>query len=58
MFARDQAGVTAAFEALHRAIVIGDALTERPAPLVSHRVTKAGVEELVKERAAKPRRRG
>jgi hypothetical protein len=33
-------------DALARAIVIADRLPEPPLPLVSHRVTKAGVEEL------------
>ncbi len=55
VFAADRAGAVAAFEALNRAIVVGDALTERPAPLVSHRVTKAGIEELV---PPAPARRG
>jgi len=31
--------------------VIGDKLAEKPLPLVSHRVTKAGVEELTRETA-------
>jgi pyrimidine-nucleoside phosphorylase len=46
VFARDEAGVTAAFAALDRAIVVEDARAARPVPLVSHRVTKDGVEEL------------
>ena len=46
VFARDQAGVDLGFEALTSAIVIADRLTERPLPLISHRVTKDGVEEL------------
>jgi pyrimidine-nucleoside phosphorylase len=46
VFARDAAGVETAFEALSRAIVIGDRLIERPLPLVSHRVTRDGVEVL------------
>src|SRR6266542_2410094 len=46
VFARDAAGVEAGYEALTQAIVIADRLTERPLPLISHRVTKDGVEEL------------
>src|SRR6266576_3631140 len=46
IFARDTDGMTLAFEALGRAIVIGDKLAEKPLPLISHRVTKDGVEEL------------
>ena len=47
VFARDAAGIKLGFDALARAIVIGDRLAEKPLPLVSHRVTAAGVEELV-----------
>lgn len=50
VFARDADGVQLGFQALEQAIVIGDRLAERPLPLVSHRVTKAGVEELTRER--------
>ena len=46
VYGRDAAGVELACQALGRAIVIADRLTEKPLPLVSHRVTKAGVEEL------------
>src|SRR6266487_1534274 len=46
VFAKDADGVRTGFEALPQAIVIGDKLTEKPLPLVSHRVTRAGVEEL------------
>src|SRR5438309_5068646 len=46
VFARDQAGVDLGFEALKHAIVIADRLTERPLPLISHRVTNDGVEVL------------
>ncbi|HEV8266485.1 MAG TPA: thymidine phosphorylase [Gemmatimonadales bacterium] len=46
VFAKDADGVHTGFEALAQAIVIGDKLTEKPLPLVSHRVTRAGVEEL------------
>jgi pyrimidine-nucleoside phosphorylase len=43
VFARDQAGIAEGTAALRRAITIGDE-AERPLPLVSHRVTAAGVE--------------
>jgi thymidine phosphorylase len=46
VFAKDPAGIKLGFEALQQAIVIGDKLTEKPLPLISHRVTKDGVEEL------------
>ena len=46
VFARDEAGVRTAFETLARAVTIADRLTERPLPLVSHRVTRAGAEAL------------
>ena len=46
VFARDPAGIELAFEALRQAIVIGERLTQRPLPLVSHRVTRDGVEAL------------
>ena len=49
VFARDEAGVKLGFDALHRAIVVGDRLSEHPLPLVSHRVTREGVEELARE---------
>jgi len=44
--ARDAAGAAAAHHALAEAIRIGDQLELAPLPLVSHRVTAAGVEEL------------
>ena len=44
VFARDPAGIQIGFDALTRAITIGDRLVERPLPLVSHRVSKDGVE--------------
>src|SRR5213594_3914201 len=44
--AKDPAGIKLGFEALQQAIVIGDKLAEKPLPLISHRVTKAGVEQL------------
>jgi pyrimidine-nucleoside phosphorylase len=44
IYARDRAGVEAGMQALARAIVIADD-AEPPLPLVSHRVTEAGVED-------------
>jgi len=61
VFAKDAGGVKLGFEALERAIVIGDKLTERPLPLVSHRVTRGGVEDLTApppDRAPRAGRRG
>ncbi|OLC95675.1 MAG: thymidine phosphorylase [Gemmatimonadetes bacterium 13_1_40CM_3_70_6] len=49
VFARDAAGVELGLAALTQAIVIADRLAERPLPLISHRVTKEGVEELKRE---------
>jgi pyrimidine-nucleoside phosphorylase len=49
VFAQDGAGIELGYEALRMAIKIGDRLTDKPAPLVSHRVTKSGVEELTRE---------
>ncbi|HKA57827.1 MAG TPA: thymidine phosphorylase, partial [Gemmatimonadales bacterium] len=46
VFAKDADGIRTGFEALNRAIVIGDKLTQKPLRLVSHRVTRSGVEEL------------
>jgi len=43
--ARDEAGLDAGSRALDAAIRIGDALDHHPLPLVSHRVSAAGVEE-------------
>jgi pyrimidine-nucleoside phosphorylase len=48
VFAKDPAGTKIAFEALERGIVIRDKLAEKPLPLISHRVTKDGVEELAR----------
>src|SRR5688572_1401491 len=50
VFAKDAGGIQTGFEALAAAIVIGDKLgaADKPLPLVSHRVTRAGVEELGK----------
>ena len=46
VFARDEEGIRVGFETLQRAVMIGDKPTERPLPLVSHRVTSQGVEDL------------
>ena len=46
VFAKDADGIRTGFDALNQAIVIGDKLTQKPLRLVSHRVTRAGVEEL------------
>jgi pyrimidine-nucleoside phosphorylase len=48
VFARDPAGIQLGFDALGQAIVVADKLGAKPLPLVSHRVTKAGVEELTR----------
>src|SRR5437870_8133485 len=48
VFAKDADGIRTGFDALAQAIVIGDKLTQKPLPLVSHRVTRAGVEVLGK----------
>lgn len=59
VFAQDAAGVERGYEALRAAIIVGQKLTEKPVPLISHRVTKAGVEDLAKEAApVKPKRGG
>ena len=56
VYARDASGVELAYEALGRAIVIVDRLAQPPLPLVSHRVTKSGVEDLTRPRPGpKPR---
>lgn len=59
VFARDAAGIQTGFEALARAITIGDRLVERPLPLVSHRVSRDGVEMLAPQakKAAPARKR-
>jgi pyrimidine-nucleoside phosphorylase len=46
VFAKDADGIQTGFAALKQAIVVGDKLTQKPLRLVSHRVTRAGVEEL------------
>jgi pyrimidine-nucleoside phosphorylase len=43
VFARDADGVTLGIEVLTRAIIVADE-AEPPLPLISHRVTEAGVE--------------
>ena len=48
VFAKDPAGIKLGFDSLGQAIVIGDKLKEKPLPLISHRVTKSGVEVLGK----------
>lgn len=48
VFAKDAGGIKIGFDALTQAIVIGDKLKEKPLPLISHRVTKSGVEVLGK----------
>ena len=57
VFAQDAAGVERGYEALRAAISVGQKLTEKPIPLVSHRVTKSGVEDLAKEPAPARTRR-
>src|SRR5256886_2513690 len=52
VFAKDAAGVKLGFEGLERAIEMGDRLADKPLPLVSHRVTKDGVEELTARQKA------
>jgi pyrimidine-nucleoside phosphorylase len=57
VFAQDAAGIERGYEALRAAIGVGLKLTAKPLPLVSHRVTKSGVEDLARELApAKARR--
>src|SRR6266852_3894644 len=51
VFARDAAGMKLGLETLGHAIAIEDRLSEKPLPLVSHRVTRAGVEELARQGA-------
>jgi pyrimidine-nucleoside phosphorylase len=53
VFARDAEGVSVGFDALAGAIRIEERLTEKPLPLVSHRVTKDGIEDLTGERPGK-----
>jgi pyrimidine-nucleoside phosphorylase len=49
VFAKDDGGMKLGFEALGQAILIGDKLAEKPLPLISHRVSRHGVEELTRE---------
>jgi len=53
VFARDPDGMKLGFEALGRAIVVGDKLTEPALPLISHRVSKHGIEELTRPGSAR-----
>jgi len=53
VFARDPDGMKLGFEALERAIVVGDKLTEPALPLISHRVSKHGIEELTRPGSAR-----
>jgi pyrimidine-nucleoside phosphorylase len=46
IFARDTAGIAAGRATLDAAIVVADAMTDQPLPIVSHRVSAAGVEVL------------
>ena len=48
VFAKDAGGIKLGFDALGQAILIRDKLKEKPLPLISHRVSKAGVEVLGK----------
>ncbi|HEX4633044.1 MAG TPA: thymidine phosphorylase [Gemmatimonadales bacterium] len=48
VFAKDAGGIKVGFDSLTQAIVIGDKLKEKPLPLISHRVSKSGVEVLGK----------
>jgi pyrimidine-nucleoside phosphorylase len=53
VFARDPDGMKLGLEALERAIVVGDKLTEPALPLISHRVSKHGIEELTRPGSAR-----
>src|SRR2546422_8510328 len=46
VFAKDPAGIRVRVQGLQQAILIGDKLADKPLPLISHRVTRDGVEEL------------
>jgi thymidine phosphorylase len=48
--ARDEAGLAQGRAALDAAIAIGDAMEDAPLPLISHRVTGSGVEDLIAKR--------
>jgi pyrimidine-nucleoside phosphorylase len=56
VYARDASGAELGCNALKRAIVIGERSREQPLPLISHRVTKDGVEELKREARSGKRR--
>ena len=49
IFAQDAAGIERGFEALRSAIRSSARSYREAAPLISHRVTRAGVEELARE---------
>src|SRR5439155_3910252 len=53
VFARDPDGMKFGLEALGRAIGVGDKLTEPALPLISHRVSKHGIEELTRPASAR-----
>jgi len=55
VYARDATGIALGCQALADAITIGDRLRDRPLPLVSHRVSSAGVEKLARDPS--PRRK-
>jgi len=55
VFAQDKAGVERGYAALRAAILVGQKLTAKPLPLISHRVTRSGVEELAKADAKRGR---
>jgi thymidine phosphorylase len=48
IYARDASGAQLGSDALAQAIIIADRLPGPPLPLISHRVTKGGVEELTR----------
>jgi pyrimidine-nucleoside phosphorylase len=54
VFAKDTEGIQIGFDALERAITVGDKLVDRPLPLISHRVTKKGVETIGAPVRARP----
>ena len=58
VFAKDASGIDLGFEALGKAIGIGAELKAKPLPLISHRVTKDGVEQLQLETGHKTRETG
>ncbi|HEX2646156.1 MAG TPA: thymidine phosphorylase, partial [Candidatus Dormibacteraeota bacterium] len=53
VFARDTTGVQLGFEGLAQAIVIEDKLREKPLPLITHRVSRDGTEDLARTRTTK-----